>query len=377
MECSPRRDTVAITDLSAYRGNLRKIIRYVGPAVRVMAVVKGNAYGHGMVECARTALDAGCAMLGVAYALEGVQLREAGITAPILALACESPDCAEYLAGHDLTVGLPSFAVLRELRKVLAASPASCRVHIKVDTGMGRIGVHPREAETLLREALETPGLVVEGIFSHLPSADEDRDEETRGQIRFFRGLLDDLAAKGLRPPLAHLCSSAGTLKFPEGHLDMVRPGIMTYGLLPYPGSGEKLTLDPVLSWKSRVALVKEVPSGFAVSYGGTFVTRRPSRLATVPVGYTDGYRRFLSNRGTALINGVPVPVAGRICMDQTIFDVTGAGDVRPGDTVTLIGRDGAARVTAEDLAEIGGTITHEIITGISSRVSRTVIPPA
>lgn len=377
MKCDSLRDTIAITDLSAYRDNLRKIIRYVGPAVRVMAVVKGNAYGHGMTDCARTALDAGCSMLGVAYAVEGMKLRDTGITAPILALSCESPDCAEYLIENHLTVALPSFAVLREVRKVLKSASVPCRAHIKVDTGMGRIGVHPREAEALLREALDTPGIVVEGIFTHFPVADEDRDDETLGQIRLFRALLDDLTAKGLRPPIAHMCNSAGTIKFPEAYLDMVRPGIMTYGLLPYPGSEEKLSLAPVLSWKSRVALVKEVPSGFAVSYGGTFVTKRPSRLATVPVGYTDGYRRFLSNRGKAIIKGVMVPVTGRICMDQTIFDVTDAGDVRPGDTVTLIGYDGPSRVSAEDIAEIGGTITHEIITGISSRVSRTVIPPA
>lgn len=375
MDFLPARDTVAITDLSAYRGNLRKIIRFTGPSVRVMAVIKGNAYGHGMVECARTALDAGCGMLGVAYIMEGIALREAGFTAPILVFSAESPEYMESLAGHDLTIGLSSRAALRELRKVLKHGAAPQKAHIKVDTGMGRIGIHHREAEPFIREALDTPGIVVEGIFTHFPDADANRDAETREQIRIFRNLLDHLAEKGLRPPLAHACNSAGTLKFPEAHFDMVRPGIMTYGLLPCPESEKKMPLTPVLSWKSRIAFIKEVPAGFAVSYGGTFVTKRPSRLATVPVGYADGYRRFLSNRGKALVNGIMVPVAGCVCMDQTVFDVTGAGDIHTGDAVTLIGSDGAARITAEDIAETGETISYEIVTGITGRVPRTFIP--
>ncbi|MHB9027222.1 MAG: alanine racemase [Candidatus Latescibacterota bacterium] len=369
------RDTVAITDLSALRENYRRIQEYIGPAVRFMGVVKGNAYGHGLVECARTALESGAAMLGVAYAMEGVRLREEGIDAPILVLAGEGPEWVKEMVSHNLTMSLASFETLRELQKYLHAEQGRCRVHLKVDTGMGRVGIHPEEAERLLREAVDTPGVTVEGIYSHFPAADEDRDDYTRGQIRRFRGMLDDFAARKRRPPLAHLCNSAGILKFPEAHLDIVRPGIMAYGLLPYPGSEQALPLLPVLSWRSRVAFIKEVPAGFAVSYAGTFVTRRPSRLATVPVGYADGYRRFLSNRGKAIVNGMLVPVAGRVCMDQTVFDVTGAGDVRPGDPVILIGEQNGVRVSAEDLARIGETITHEIVTGIASRVSRAVIP--
>jgi alanine racemase len=240
---------------------------------------------------------------------------------------------------------------------------------------MGRVGVRPDETERFLREALDASGIAVEGIFTHFPSADEDSDPASLEQVRVFARLLDGLSAKGLRPPLAHMCNSAGTVKFPGAHFDMVRTGLMTYGLVPYPGSEEKVRLKPVLSLRSRIAFVKVVPAGFAASYGGTFVARRPSRLATVPIGYADGYRRFFSNRGKGIVNGVLVPIAGRVCMDQTVFDVTDAGDVNPGDPITLIGSDGSARVTAEDLAEIGGTITHEIVTGITGRVSRTVIP--
>ncbi len=369
------RDTVAVTDLGAYRDNLKKIQAFIGPAVRLMGVVKGNAYGHGMVECARTALDAGAGLLGVAYACEGIQLRESGIEAPVLVLAAEDPGRIGDLIDHDLTIGLSSFETLLELKRCLHRKRARCSIHLKVDTGMGRVGVRPNEAERLLRSALDTSGIAVEGIFSHFPCSDEERDGYTRDQIDIFRALLEDLTAKGLRPPVAHLCNSAGILKFPEAHLDMVRPGIMSFGLPACPGGSEILPLRPVLSWKSRVALVKDVPAGFPVSYGGTYVTKRPSRLATVPVGYADGYRRFLSNRGRAVIRGTLVPIAGRVCMDQTVFDVTDAGEVRPGDPVTLVGEDGGVRITVEDLANLGETITHEIVTGISGRVSRSVIP--
>ena len=173
---------------------------------------------------------------------------------------------------------------------------------------------------------------------------------------------------------MAHMCNSAGTLKFPEAHFDLVRTGIMSYGLIPYSGSQEKLDLEPVLSWKSRICFIKDVPVDFPVSYGSTFITKSPSRLATVPVGYAHGYKRHLSNKGTAIVNGVAVPIVGRVCMDQTVFDITDAGYVNVGDPIILIGREGNVRVTAEDHAEIGSTISHEIVTGITGRVSRTFI---
>ena len=177
-----------------------------------------------------------------------------------------------------------------------------------------------------------------------------------------------------MRPEIAHMCNSAGTLKFPEAHFDLVRTGIMTYGLIPYPGSHEILEVEPVLSLQSRITFIKEVPEGFPVSYGSIFVTKRASRLATIPVGYAHGYKRHLSNKGKAIVNGVSVPIAGRVCMDQTVFDITDAGDVRLGDPVILIGSQGNTRITAEDHAETGETITHEIVTGITDRVSRTFI---
>jgi len=310
-------------------------------------------------------------MLGVCFASEGVMLRDTGITAPILALGPEADESLSVMVERNIVISLNSFRMLDSLVKILSRAQKSCTVHIKVDTGMGRIGVPAGRAAELLEAARKTPGVTVGGIFTHFPSADKDRDDYSRRQIVSFRQLLDDLTRRNVRPPVAHMCNSAGTLKFPEAHFDLVRPGIMTYGLTPYPGGWDVLRLDPVLSWKSRITFIKDVPEQFAVSYGGTFVTKRPSRLATVPVGYGHGYCRFLSNRGRAIVNGVSVPVAGRVCMDQTVFDITDAGDVNVGDPITLIGADGNERVTVEEIAELGGTITHEIVTGITGRVSR------
>lgn len=368
-------DTVAITNLAAYKRNIQKIISYIGNSVELMAVVKANAYGHGIVECARTALEAGASWLGVALLSEGAKLREAGITAPILIMTQESYGHIPGFVENDLTISLTSFKMLDELKKLLAQSNKICRVHIKVDTGMGRIGIPADEALSLVENAWKIPAITVEGIFTHFPSADENKDTFSCKQIEIFKNLLQKLELKGLRPPIAHICNSAGILKFPEAHFNLVRPGIMTYGLIPYPGSEKKLTFEPVLSLKSTITFIKEVPAGATVSYGSTFVTKRPSRLATVPVGYADGYNRHLSNKGKAIVNGTAVPIAGRVTMDQTVFDITDAGEVHEGDPVTLIGSDGDVCITVEDHAQIAGTISHEIVTGITSRVSRIVIP--
>ena len=374
MTSSPECNTIVTTDLGAYKRNLRKIKDYIGKHVRLMAVVKANAYGHGMVECSRAALEAGVSMLGVAFASEGTELREANITAPILVMTSEVSDNCAAMIDNDLTISITSFDMLHALKKELVSRNGSCRIHIKVDTGMGRIGVQPDEALDLIEQSYNTPGIEIEGIFTHFPSADEHKDSFSIHQIERFTMLLNKLVHKGLRPKIAHMCNSAGTLKFPEAHFDLVRTGIMSYGLIPYPGSQEKLDSEPVLSWKSRICFIKEVPADFTVSYGSTFVTKRPSRLATVPVGYAHGYKRSLSNKGIAIVHGVAVPIVGRVCMDQTVFDITDVGFVNVGDPITLIGREGNVRVTAEDHAEIGGTISHEIVTGITGRISRTFI---
>lgn len=367
-------DTVAITDLSAYSRNIQAIKRFIGDGTGIIAVVKANGYGHGMIDCGRTALDAGAAMLAVACAADGAKLRGAGIAAPILVMAQEAFDHIPVLIEHDLTATLTSFDMLAALERHCSQLGRTVSVHMKVDTGMGRIGVTAHDASALAAATDGSNHVSLTGTYSHFSSAVDENDEFSREQIALFERVLDDIRSRGIDPGAVHLCNSAGMLNYPEAHYDYVRPGIITYGLEACPGSREKLAVTPVLTLKSRVTFVKDVPAGFRVSYGGTFVTERPSRLATVPVGYSYGYIRRLSNRGRAIINGCHVPVAGRICMDQTVFDVTDAGDVRVGDQITLIGCDGDVEVTAEEHAKLGLTINYEIVTGISDRVSRIVL---
>jgi alanine racemase len=370
-------DTVAITNLAAYKQNLQKIKSYIGDTVELMAVVKGNAYGHGMTACAQTAIRAGASWLGVAVSSEGAMLRKAGITAPILVLTQESREYLHVLIENGLTISLTSLSMLDELESILSSGGGSCTVHINVDTGMGRIGVPSGEAEELVEAAGNIPGITVGGIYTHFCCADEKNDPFSPRQIQLFTGIVHNLEQKGLRPEIVHMCNSAATLRFPEAHFDLVRPGIMTYGLIPYRGSSDTLVLEPVLSLKSKISFIKDVSAGTSISYGSTFITKRPSRLATVPIGYADGFNRRMSNRGKGIVNGNAVPVAGRITMDQTVFDITDAGEVSVGDTITLIGTDGDKTITVEDHAHIAETISHEIVTGITGRVSRAVTPPA
>lgn len=368
-------DTIATTDLGAFRRNLLNIKDFIGKTVHIMAMLKANAYGHGLVDCARTAVDAGVTMIGVALTAEGMELRESGIDVPVLVMSPESYDRSGDMLTHRLTPTVTSAEMLREIERHVRATGIPCPVHINVDTGMGRVGVSEGRVLELAEAVHATPGVELEGLYTHFPAADEDQDEYTHEQTGRFTAIVEALRVKGICPPYIHAANSAGILKYPGAHFTMVRPGIMTYGLEPYPGSNDILYMEPVLSWHTRIGFLKKVPAGTGISYGGSFVTGRPSLLATAPVGYGDGYRRLLSNRGQALVNGSYAPIAGKICMDQTVFDVTDAGDVHIGDRITLIGCDGQRRVTAEDHARIIGTINYEIVTGIASRVSRACIP--
>jgi alanine racemase len=261
--------------------------------------------------------------------------------------------------------------MLDAVEKACSSIGSSCHIHIKVDTGMGRFGITCEEALSLFKRASAIPHLMVEGIFTHFSRADHDDETYTRGQIDRFIAILNDLERYGLLPPAVHMCNSPGLLKYPEAHFNLVRSGLMTYGLSPYTSSSEKLAVEPVMNWSARIVYIKDVPAGFNVSYGGAFITTHPTRLAIVPVGYADGYRRCLSNGGRAIVNSVSVPIAGKICMDHTVFDITGVDNVHLGDTITLIGADGCERVTVEELADIAGTINYEITTCISGRVPR------
>jgi alanine racemase len=359
--------TVAEIHLPALHHNFLEVVRRVGRTA-VLAVVKANAYGHGAVPVTQALLAAGAGQFGVATVTEGLELRAAGITAPILVMGGVFPDEIPALLESDLTPVLPSREAVETLARFIRSRSTPVRVHLKIDTGMGRLGLAQEEVLGLLASSWP-PALRLDGLMSHLARADEPDPTPTEEQLARFRTLLDAIKAAGLPVPPAHIAGSAAILRFPASHLDMVRPGLMLYGYAP--GSLSTTDLCPALAWKTRIVQVKHVPGGQAVSYGGTFVTARPSTLAILPVGYADGYSRGLSNRGHVLIAGRPAPVVGRVCMDLTIVDVTGHPPVHAGDEAVLLGRQGSARITADDLAAWLGTISYEVLSRIGRRVVR------
>lgn len=336
-----------------------------------MAVVKADAYGHGAVPVARAALAAGAKWLGVALVEEGAELRGAGIAAPILVLGAVFPQEAPDAVGHGLTVAVCGRESPLALDGAAAVQGRTAAVHVKVDTGMGRLGVPPAEAAGFVEWLASLPHLRVEGIFSHFSAADEADLSFSRAQLEEFCRVLQTLDARGLRPPLCHMANTAATMVLPESHFDLVRTGIGIYGLHPSPETPRTAALEPVMSLRTHIAHVKEVPEGTPLSYGRTFVTTRPSRIATLPVGYGDGYPRLLSNRGSVLVGGQPVPIVGRVCMDLTLTDVTEIPDARVGDEAVLFGRQEEALIGVEDLARLVGTIHYEITCNVGKRVPR------
>jgi len=359
--------TVAEIHLPALRHNFREVVRRVGQTA-VLAVVKANAYGHGSVPVAQALLAAGARQLGVSTVTEGSELRAAGVTAPILVMGGVFPDEISAALEGDLTPVLPSPEAIAILAELVRSRVTPLGVHLKVDTGMGRLGLRPEEALAILTSSWPRT-LRLDGLMSHLACADEPDPAPTEEQLARFRALLDAVKAAGLPVPPAHIAGSAAILRFPASHLDMVRPGLMLYGYVP--GATPSDDLRPALTWKTRIVQVKRVPTGQPVSYGGTFVTTRPSTLAVLPVGYADGYSRGLSNRGQVLIAGRPAPVVGRVSMDLTVVDVTDHPPVHPGDEAVLLGRQGSATITADELAARLGTISYEVLSQIGRRVIR------
>ncbi len=358
------RPTVVEVDLDAVRHNVRRL---KPPNVELMAVVKADGYGHGDVPVARAALEAGATWLGVALVEEGIGLREAGIRAPILVLS-EVPRGAEREA---LAAGLtPTVYTPDGLASLAAAARASGRrvpVHVKLDTGMHRVGLWPPEAAPTFCRAVVGAGLELEGLWTHFASSESD-EATTRGQLERFLAASEAVRAAGLRPRLLHAANSAATICHPSSHLDLVRPGAAVYGLAAGPGLDEGLR--PAMTLRSSVALVKRLGAGERLSYGHRYALERDAWIATVPVGYEDGYPRLLSSRADVLIRGRRHRVAGTITMDQLLVDC-GDEEVAPGDEVVLLGEQGGERITAEELADLVGTIGYEIVTAISERVPR------
>ncbi|MDJ0856464.1 MAG: alanine racemase [Desulfobacterales bacterium] len=369
-------------DLDAIAHNVRSLRRITRPQARLMAVVKADGYGHGAEAVARTALANGADMLAVARIDEGVQLRRAGLRAPILVMGPTFPAFAERIVDHDLIQGVTSLEDARGLAARADRMNRVIPVHLKVDTGMGRLGLvpdcgtpgsDPRLPPVAAVRALKAlTGVRLEGIFTHFAAADEADKSFTELQLEIFRTFLDQLSRAGIDAGLRHAANSAGVIDLPESHLDAVRPGIALYGLYPSRAVDcRRIDLRPALTLKSRILQVKDVPAGFPVSYGMTWEAPRTTRIATVATGYADGIQRRLSNRGQMLVRGVAVPIVGRVCMDLIMLDVGAVADAAAGDEVVIIGRQGDAEISADTVADLLETINYEIVFTNFARVPR------
>jgi alanine racemase len=365
------RPTICAIDHAALRWNMRQIVAKTKPATQVLCMVKANAYGHGAAAVARTLAVEGAHGFGVATVEEALELRRAGIERPILVVAAAFSDQADRLLKHRLTPAVHDLAAAKRLDATMQQNGASMGIHVKLDTGMTRLGFLAADVDSWLPELQKLKALRIEGIFSHFSHAESVQGEHTQRQLRTFADLVQRLRSHIGGRPLAHLANSAATITLPEAYFDMVRPGIMLYGAYPSAEMRTAVELKPALTWTTRVMQLKRVPAGTSISYGETFVTRRETSIATLPVGYADGYKRLLSNRGEVLIAGRRAPIVGRVCMDLTMVDVTDIAKVQPGDEVVLLGRQGAAEITADELAAWSDTISYEIFTSISARVPR------
>lgn len=360
-------------NLDAIAANVREIRRITNPSAKVLAVVKANGYGHGAVEVSRVALANGAQWLGVARLSEGVALREAGITAPVLILSYVPPEQVEEVVRYRLSQAVYTRDMARLLAEAAAREGTRAKVHIKIDTGMGRIGwVAGRGIVQEIFSLAQIPHLEIEGIFTHFAAADSSDKKYTIRQLDLFLEITEMLRRGGLDIPLKHTANSPALMEMPETHLDLVRAGIIVYGLYPSDRAGQNnLLLRPAMSLKAKVAYVKKVPAGYKISYGCTYTTTSPTTIATLPLGYADGYPRSLSSKGEVLLGGRRVPVVGRVCMDQIMVDAGPASEVAMGDEAVLIGRQGDEEITAGEIAGRLGTINYEVVCMISYRVPR------
>ncbi len=361
-------------NLNAIAHNVREIRKLTGNHVEMMGVVKADAYGHGVLEVVRTLLDNGVTQLAVSMLDEAIQIRKMGIDVPILILSYTDPARAEDIIENELTQTVFSFDLPQALSAASVRLGKSVKVHIKVDTGMTRVGFMPGyNAVKNIMEIGRMPGLIIEGIFTHFASADECDRDYTNMQFERFMSLCTELGRVGIHIPIKHVCNSAGTIQYPEMHLDMVRPGVILYGLYPSQDVNRDIIhLEPAMTLKANVILVKDVESDVCISYGRKFRTSRQSKIATIPIGYADGYTRLLSNKGRMLVNGEFAPVVGRICMDQCMIDVTDLKhEVHVGDEVVIFGSQNGACISVEELATEIGTINYELICIIGKRIPR------
>ncbi|SDQ29810.1 alanine racemase [Pseudoxanthomonas sp. CF125] len=367
-EASDRPTRIRV-DLGALTHNLQALHSHTG--VPVMGIVKANAYGHGLVPVALHLEAQGIAQLGVAFVEEGLALRRAGVRVPILVLGgIHAPQVSQFLI-HDLEVTVSSIDKLRQVEQAAESIGRKAVIHLKIDTGMERIGVHSESAAAFIEAAAASRWCTVKGVYSHLACSDDPSSAMTAEQLQRFLAACSHFERIGAPMPLRHLANSGGVLHFPETWLDMVRPGIALYGVMPDPASRATVALKPALSLVSSVVYFKVVKAGRTVSYGATWTAEADTRVITLPIGYGDGYPRALSSRGQVLVRGQRHPIVGRICMDQFMVDIGPDGTAYNGDEVVLIGWQGDAAIDCEAVAQAAGTIPYEILTGLNQRISR------
>lgn len=362
-------------NLNNLESNIREIKRLTN-SKEIIAIIKADAYGHGALEIAPTLLENGATRLGVAIITEAMELRRGGIKAPIMILGYTPLTFAKELINYDIEQTVCSYDYAETLSKEAKKFNKYARIHIALDTGMGRIGFLPNEKSLEdVYKISKLPNIIIEGVFSHFSSADEGNKEYTYFQLNKFDWFCDELKSKGVNPKIRHIGNSAGIIDLPETYYDAVRPGIILYGHYP---SNEvlmnKIILKPVMTLKTNVIHLKKLPKGEYISYGRGFKTERESLIATLPVGYADGYTRLLFGKAKVIINGKLAPVVGRICMDQCMVDVTEVGEVNIGDDVILMGEDNGVKFDADDIANLIGTISYEVVCMISKRVPRVYI---
>jgi alanine racemase len=364
------RPTWAEIDLAASKYNIRRICEIVGPQVKVLAMVKAEAYGHGMAGIARAAEQAGASMLGVATLSEALALNRTSAL-PKLVVGWTPGWQAKSAIKDDIICAIADLDTAHEFAVAAQALGKPAHVHVKVDTGMGRLGFIPEEAAEAIATIAAMPGMVLDGVYSHFSKADEADPAYTYQQFGKFKRVLAEVAARGINIPIKHVSNSPSILRFPEMHLDLVRPGIILHGLDPSDDVPCPSDFKPVMTLKTMVASVKTLPPGSHVSYGGTYVTQGHERIAVIPIGYADGIRRKPHNWGEVLVRGRRAPIVGRMCMDQCMINVTHIPDVRMGDEVVLIGAQGDDRIRAEDVAVKLGTNNYETTSMVMARVPR------
>lgn len=365
----------AVVELDAAVKNIENLRKNLAPETKILAVIKANGYGHGAVQIAEKLASLDYIFgYAVATAEEAFELRQNGVSKPLLILGYTFPDCYGRLVAEDIRPTVFRQDMAEELSAEAIRQGKRLKIHIKVDTGMSRIGIFPDDSGlTFVREVMKLPGLEIEGMFTHFARADEKDKTSAREQFERFSLFAERLETElSLRIPLKHCANSAAVMEMPETALDLVRAGIALYGLWPSKEMDkERITLCPLFSLYSHIVYVKTLPAGTPVSYGGTYVTEEERRIATIPVGYGDGYPRGLSGKGKVLICGRRAPIIGRICMDQFMVDVTDIPGVKEGDPVTLIGEDGAERITMEELGELSGRFNYELACDLGSRIPR------